>query len=37
MKLMGVTGGLVAATMIAFGACSGGGAQGEPGEEVTRA
>ena len=36
MKLMGVTGGLVAATMIAFGACSGGGAQGEPGEEVTR-
>ena len=37
MKLMGVTGGLVAATMIAFGACSGGGAQGESGEEVTRA
>ena len=36
MRLMGVTGGLVPATMIAFGACSGGGAQGEPGEEVTK-
>ena len=36
MRLMGVTGGLVAATMIAVGACSGSGAQGEPGAEVTR-
>ena len=36
MRLMVVTGGLVAATILAVGACSEGGAQGETGEEVTR-
>ena len=36
MRLMVVTGGLVAATILAFGACSEGGAQGEPGDEVTK-
>ena len=36
MKLIGVTGCLVVATMLAVGACSGSGAQGETGEEVTR-
>ena len=34
---MVLTGGLVAATILAFGACSEGGAQGEPGDEVTKA
>ncbi len=34
---MVLTGGLVAATILAFGACSAGGAQGEPGDEVTKA
>ena len=33
---MGVTGGLVVAAIIAFGAWSGGGAQREPGEEVRK-
>jgi len=33
---MVLTGGLVAATILAFGACSEGGAQGEPGDEVTK-
>ena len=37
MRLIVVTGGLVAASMIAFGACSEGGAQEEPAGEVTRA
>ena len=36
MRLVGVTGGLVVATMVAVGACSGSGAQGEPDEEVTK-
>ena len=36
MRLMVVTVGLVAATILAVGACSEGGAQGETGEEVTR-
>ena len=38
MRLMRVTGGLlVAATIVAFGACSEGEAQGDPGGEVSRA
>ncbi|TDI23131.1 MAG: hypothetical protein E2P06_10600 [Acidobacteria bacterium] len=37
MRVMVLTGGLVAATILAFGACSEGGAQGEPGDEVTKA
>ena len=36
MRVIGVTGGLVVASMIAFGACSDSGAQGEPGDEVTK-
>ena len=36
MKLMVLTGVVVAATILGFGACSGSGAQGETGEEVTR-
>jgi len=36
MRLIGVTGGLTAAAIAAFGACAGGGAQGEPGGEVTQ-
>lgn len=36
MRLLGVTFGLVVATMLAIGACSGGDAQGDPGEEVTK-
>ena len=36
MRLMVLTGGLVAATILAVGACSEGGAQGEPGDEVTK-
>ncbi|MCH7891151.1 MAG: cyclase family protein [Gemmatimonadetes bacterium] len=36
MRVIAVTGGLVAATIVAFGASSGAGAQVEPGGEVTR-
>ena len=36
MRLMVLTGGLVAATILAVGACSERGAQGEPGDEVTK-
>lgn len=36
MGALGMTCGLVVATMLAFGACSGGDAQGDPGEEVTK-
>jgi len=36
MRVMVLTGGLVAATVLAFGACAEGGAQGETGEEVTK-
>ena len=36
MRVIGVTGGLLVAAMIAFVACSGSGAQGEPGDEVTK-
>ena len=36
MRLIGVTGGLTAAAIAAFGACAGGGAQGEPGDKVTK-
>ena len=37
MRVMVLTGGLVVAMMLALGACSEGGAQGEPGDEVTKA
>ena len=36
MRLIGVTGGLVVASLVAFGACSAGGAQEDPSAEVTR-
>ena len=36
MRLIGLTGGLVVASLVAFGACSAGGAQEEPAGEVTR-
>jgi kynurenine formamidase len=36
MRLIGLTGGLVAASLVAFGACSAGGAQEDPAAEVTR-
>ena len=36
MRVMVLTGGLVAATVLAFGACAEGGAQGETGKEVTK-
>ncbi len=36
MRVIAVTGGLLAATMISFGASSGAGAQVEPGVEVTK-
>ena len=36
MRLVVMTGGRVLATMLVVGACTGGGAQGEPGDKVTR-
>lgn len=36
MRVVGVMLGLIVATMVGFGACSGGGAQGDPGAEVTK-